>query len=220
MALAADPPESAQAVIKQYVDDLTLALAGLDVAAAGGVLQTLIRTLRSGGRILVAGNGGSSTAAVHVAADLAAATSTFDRPPHVSALTENVARLTAIANDHGFAEVFARQLAGRGGEGDVLLLLSVSGQSANLVRAAEAGRGLGMTVLAALGHAGALASLADRTVVFGEADYGLTEDLHVALGHMAVRALGGGRACRYPAAAGRGDPAGADLMAQRVRRSR
>lgn len=219
MGVAADPAESAQAVIKQYVEDLTLALAALDLDAATDVLQVLIRALWSGRRVLVAGNGGSSTAAIHVAADLSAASAALDRPPHVLALTENIARLTAIANDHSFEEVFSRQLPGRAGPGDVLLLLSVSGQSANLVRAAETGRGLGMTVVAALGHAGALAAIADRTVVLGQADYGLTEDLHVALGHMVVRALGGGDACRYQAA-GHSGPAQADLMAQRVRRAR
>lgn len=192
-----DTTATAGAVVKEYVDDLTQALAGLDVAAATGVLTALTAALRAGHTVLIAGNGGSSTAAVHIAADLTAASGGLEGAPHAAALTENVARLTAIANDHSFEEVFARQLAGRGGPGDVLLLLSVSGQSANLVRAAETGRALGMTVLAALGYAGALAGLADRTVVFGQADYGLTEDLHVALGHMAVRILSGGEACRY-----------------------
>ncbi|NUP48310.1 MAG: SIS domain-containing protein [Catenulispora sp.] len=192
-----DTTASAGAVVKEYVDDLTQALAGLDVASATGVLTTLTAALRAGRTVLIAGNGGSSTAAVHIAADLAAASAGLDAAPHAAALTENVARLTAIANDHSFEEVFARQLGGRGGPGDVLLLLSVSGQSANLVRAAETGRAQGMTVLAALGYAGALAGLADRTVIFGQADYGLTEDLHVALGHMAVRILTGGEACRY-----------------------
>ena len=86
----------------------------------------------------------------------------------------------------------------------MLLLLSVSGRSVNLVRAARVGRELGMTVVAALGNPGDLARLADRTVVFGQSDYGLTEDLHVALGHMAVRVLRGGDACRYHGDSGDG----------------
>jgi D-sedoheptulose 7-phosphate isomerase len=197
MKLTEDLTAAAGAVVKEYVDDLTQALADLDAAAATGVLEAVISTLRTGHRVLIAGNGGSSTAAVHIAADLTAASDMLEGAPHAVALTENVARLTAIANDHSFDEVFSRQLAARGGPGDALLLLSVSGQSPNLVRAAETGRGLGMTVLAALGNAGAVADLADRTVLFGQADYGLTEDLHVALGHMAVRILAGGEACRY-----------------------
>jgi len=105
-------------------------------------------------------------------------------------------------------EIFSRQLVGRARPRDVLLLLSVGGRSANLVRAARVGRELGMTVLAALGNAGGLARLADRPVVFGQGDYGLTEDLHVSLGHMAVRVLRGGAACRYKEI---GDP-GASLQ--------
>jgi len=200
MTPALDADVDTEAVVKQYVDDLTLALAELDVSSLTGVLQTLVDALHGGRRILIAGNGGSSTAAIHIAADLAAASGALTSSPQIVALTENIARVLAIANDYSFDEVFSRQLVGRARPGDVLLLLSVSGRSINLVRAAKAGREIGMTVLAALGDAGGLAALADRSVVFGQADYGLTEDLHVALGHMAVRVLSGGDACRYQAA--------------------
>lgn len=198
----------AETVVKQYVDDLTLALAQLETGSMTDLLETLVLALRAGSRVFVAGNGGSSTAAIHIANDLMAASGALGSAPQVMALTENIARVTAIANDFSYDEIFSRQLMGWGGPRDVLLLLSVSGHSANLVRAAEVGRDLGMTVLAALGNAGDLARLADRPVIFGQADYGLTEDLHVALGHMAVRVLRGGSACRYPGASGDDDPAG------------
>jgi D-sedoheptulose 7-phosphate isomerase len=187
----------AEMVVKQYVDDLTLALAQLETGSMTDLLETLVLALHSSGRVFVAGNGGSSTAAIHIASDLTAASERLSGTPQVVALTENIARVTAIANDYSYDEIFSRQLVGRGRPRDVLLLLSVSGHSANLVQAAEVGRDLGMTVLAALGNAGGLERLADRSVVFGQADYGLTEDLHVALGHMAVRVLHGGDACRY-----------------------
>ncbi|HEU5354714.1 MAG TPA: SIS domain-containing protein [Actinocrinis sp.] len=190
-------PVEAEAVVKQYVDDLTLALAQLEVGSMTAVLEAVLLALHGGRRVLVAGNGGSSTAAIHIASDLTAASSALDSAPQALALTENIARVTAIANDYSYDEIFSRQLMGLGRPRDVLLLLSVSGRSANLVQAARAGRDLGMTVLAALGDGGDLAPLADQSVVFGQGDYGLTEDLHVALGHMAVRALGGGDACRY-----------------------
>lgn len=189
----------AETVVKQYVDDLTLALAQLETGSMTDLLEALVLALHAGSRVFVAGNGGSSTAAIHIASDLMAASGTLGSAPQVVALTENIARVTAIANDHSYDEIFSHQLMGWGRPRDVVLLLSVSGRSANLVRAARAGRDLGMTVLAALGNAGDLARLADRRVVFGQADYGLTEDLHVALGHMAVRVLRGGDACRYTA---------------------
>lgn len=195
-------PAGAAAAVKQYVDDLTLALAQIEVAAVADVLDRLVDALREGRRVLVAGNGGSSTAALHIAADLAAASQPFGPERQAVALTENIARVTAIANDYSYDEIFSRQLPSWARPGDVLLLLSVSGRSPNLVRAAATGRELGMTVLAALGAPGDVAALADRHVVLGQADYGLTEDLHVSLGHMAVRVLGGGEACRVPAAAG------------------
>lgn len=200
---AAASAVEAEEVVKQYVDDLTLALAQLEVGSMTAVLEAVILALRGGGRVLVAGNGGSSTAAIHIASDLTAASATLDSAPQSLALTANIARITAIANDYSYAEIFSRQLTGLGRPRDVLLLLSVSGRSANLIRAAQVGRDLGMTVLAALGDAGELAPLADQSVVFGQADYGLTEDLHVALGHMVVRALSGGDACRYQTAVDR-----------------
>lgn len=190
-------------MVKSYVDDLTLALAQMEAGSTAAVLETLVVAIREGRRVLVAGNGGSSTAAIHIASDLMAASAApGGTAPQAVALTENIARVTAIANDYSYDEIFSRQLPGWARPGDVLLLLSVSARSANLVRAARAGRDLGMTVLAAIGYPGELAALTDRHVVFGQADYGLTEDLHVALGHMAVRVLGGGDACRYRAAVG------------------
>lgn len=205
-ASGSEPAASAgaAAAVKQYVDDLTLALAQIEVAAMADVLECLVVALREGRRVLVAGNGGSSTAALHIASDLTAASQGFGPERQAVALTENIARVTAIANDFSYDEIFSRQLPSWGRPGDVLLLLSVSGRSPNLLRAAETGRELGMTVLAALGAPGDVAALTDRHVLFGQADYGLTEDLHVSLGHMAVRVLGGGEACRVPAAAGAG----------------
>jgi D-sedoheptulose 7-phosphate isomerase len=201
-----DPASAgAETVVKQYVDDLILALAQLETGSLTDLLETLVLALHAGGRVFVAGNGGSSTAAIHIASDLMTASGALGGAPQVVALTENIARVTAIANDYSYDEIFSRQLIGWGRPRDVLLLLSVSGYSVNLVRAARVARELGMTVLAALGNAGDLARLADRHVVFGQADYGLTEDLHVALGHMAVRVLRGGDACRYTTVSGDGD---------------
>ncbi len=199
-ALATRPKSvlvEAETVVKQYVADLTLALAQVGTGPVADLLAPLVLALHVGGRVFVAGNGGSSTAAVHIASDLMAASGRLASAPHVVALTENMARVTAIANDYSYDEIFSRQLMDLGRPRDVLLLLSVGGQSANLVRAARVGRDLGMTVLAALGYQGELARLADRFIIFGQADYGLTEDLHVALGHMVVRMLQGGGASRY-----------------------
>lgn len=200
-SIAKSASAGAEAVVKQYVDDLTLALAQLETGAMTDLLESLVFALHAGRRVFVAGNGGSSTAAIHIASDLMAASDTLGSAPQVMSLTENIARVTAIANDYSYEKVFSRQLMGRGRPQDVLLLLSVSGRSPNLIEAARVARDLEMTVLAALGDEGNIARFVDRPVVFGQADYGLTEDLHVALGHMAVRVLRGGDTCRFAAGA-------------------
>jgi D-sedoheptulose 7-phosphate isomerase len=103
--------------------------------------------LRAGGRLLVAGNGGSAAEAQHLTAELVGKLDR-DRPAlSAIALTAETSSLTAIGNDYGYREVFARQVRAHGRPGDVLLLMSTSGRSTNLLAAAEAGAALGMRVL-------------------------------------------------------------------------
>jgi D-sedoheptulose 7-phosphate isomerase len=181
--------EVSTAVVTGYLADLHATVQQMDLAA---VVAATHRALISGRTVFIAGNGGSATAATHMASDWANASAGLLASPRVVALNDNVARLTAIANDHSYEEVFSRQLYGQGRPGDVLLLLSVSGNSPNLLAAARVAREQGMTVLAALGNRGSVAQLAHYTTVFGAADYGLTEDLHLAVNHMVVRLLDGG----------------------------
>ena len=108
MSPAIDADVDTEAVVKQYVDDLTLALAELDVSSLTDVLRTILDALHHGRRVLIAGNGGSSTAAIHIAADLTAASGPLAAAPQIVALTENIARVLAIANDYSFDEVFSR----------------------------------------------------------------------------------------------------------------
>ncbi|WP_173924179.1 SIS domain-containing protein [Agromyces sp. Marseille-P2726] len=106
--------------------------------------RELAGRLAGGGRLLVAGNGGSAAEAQHLAAEL---TGRFreDRPPFSAiALNTDTSAITAIGNDYGFSEVFARQVRAHGRRGDILLLLSTSGASANLLRAAAAAAELDM----------------------------------------------------------------------------
>ena len=102
LGLTVDDFDEAYRMVKQYVDDLTLALAELDVGSLTDVLQAILDALHTGRRVLIAGNGGSSTAAIHIAADLAAASGALTSSPQIVALTENIARVLAIANDYSF----------------------------------------------------------------------------------------------------------------------
>lgn len=182
--------------VGHYVGDLKTALDRLPGVGIPEFIHDLTQALLAGRGVFIAGNGGSATIASHMAADVTAALDGLGAGirPTVHCLNDNMARLTAIANDFSYREVFAQQLYSLSGEGDVLILVSVSGQSENILAAAEAGRKLDMRTLALVGQQGALSQLSDRAVVVGDADYGLTEDLCLAINHMTVRVLRGVRA--------------------------
>lgn len=186
--------DSALAVVSRYVVDLQSALARVDAGQLARVVGDLVEAIRGRRKIIIAGNGGSATTASHMASDLSAA-SRFGASVIV-ALPDNIARLTAIANDFSYEDVFARQVEAIGQPGDVLVLISVSGDSPNLLAAAAAARKAGMRSLALLGRPGALLPSMDCSVVLGDGDYGLAEDLHLAVTHMAVRMLRGTHAHR------------------------
>jgi phosphoheptose isomerase len=115
--------------------------------------ELLADRLPDGARLLAAGNGGSAAEAQHLTAELVGRFQD-DRPPFSAiALHADTSSLTAIGNDYGYANVFARQVHAHARPGDVLVLLSTSGRSENLLRAADAGRARGATVLAMTGPA-------------------------------------------------------------------
>lgn len=135
---------------------------GADSARVDRWGATLAGVLGGGGRLLAAGNGGSAAEAQHLTSELVGRF-THERPPFSAlALTAETSSVTALVNDYGADEMFARQVQAHGRPGDVLVLLSTSGTSPNVLRAAERGRALGLTVWALTGPApNPLAALAD-----------------------------------------------------------
>jgi len=135
-----------------------------DVASAADLL---VRSLRDGGKLMICGNGGSAADAQHLATEFVS-TLTLDHPrPSIPAiaLTTDTSLLTAIANDFGVEGVFARQVEALARPGDVLLAISTSGSSANVVRAAERARELDVRVVALTGETGgALVAPADVAI--------------------------------------------------------
>ncbi|GAA3733387.1 D-sedoheptulose 7-phosphate isomerase [Plantactinospora mayteni] len=189
---SADPTVShrARTAADNYLGELRKSVDQVDRERLSAVLCTLVGALESGRRVLVAGNGGSATTASHMSADLTAAMAHSGRPAGtVVSLVDNLARLTAIANDVSYEDVFATQVAALGAPGDVLLAISVSGRSANVLAAARRARDLDMTVLALVGQPSPLSTASDHFVLLGQGDYGLSEDLHLTVGHIAVRML-------------------------------
>ncbi|MGW2953276.1 D-sedoheptulose-7-phosphate isomerase [Streptomyces eurythermus] len=145
----------------------------------------LARRLGSGARLLVAGNGGSAAQAQHLTAELVGRYRD-DRPPFSAfALHADTSSTTAIANDYGVQEVFARQTAAHGRRGDVLLLLSTSGASANLLSAAERAHRLGMTVWALTGRSPNPLQLgADEALCVDAPVAATVQELHLVAVHM------------------------------------
>ena len=154
------------------------------------VAEALVACLRAGGKVLLAGNGGSAADAQHLAAELV---NRFlqERPalPAI-ALTTDTSILTATANDRSFEEVFARQVEAVGRPGDLLFLLSTSGRSPNLHRAVQAGRARRMTILALLGgDGGGLPPLCDLALVVPSALSPRVQEVHILIGHILCEAV-------------------------------
>jgi D-sedoheptulose 7-phosphate isomerase len=141
-------------------------------------------TLEAGGRLFFCGNGGSAADAQHLAAEYVVRFRRNRPALPALALTTDTSVLTAGGNDLGFDAIFARQLEAVAREGDLLFLHSTSGESENLIRAAEAGRRLGVTTVAFLAKGGGrLRSLVDRALVVPTDSTARAQEIHLALGH-------------------------------------
>jgi D-sedoheptulose 7-phosphate isomerase len=142
-------------------------------------------TLGRGGRLLVAGNGGSAAEAQHLAAELVGKLRDDRQPLSAIALTAETSSLTAISNDYGYEEVFARQVRAHGRPGDILLLLSTSGRSPNLLTAAAAGREAGLRCWAFTGPVpNPLAEACTDVLAVPSPDPQVVQELHLVSAHL------------------------------------
>lgn len=145
----------------------------------------LARHLGGGGRLLVAGNGGSAAEAQHLAAELVGKLREDRIPLSAIALTPDSSAVTAIGNDYGFDEIFARQVRAHGRRGDILILLSTSGRSPNLVAAAQAATGIGMRTWAMVGESpNPLADICDESLCCPSPDGQVVQELHLVAVHL------------------------------------
>ena len=149
------------------------------------VAQLVISSLCAGGKVLLAGNGGSAADAQHVAAELVGRFRRERKAFPAIALTTDSSILTAVGNDYAFDNIFARQVEALARPGDVLWLFSTSGNSANVLRAAEAGRKRGATIVAFTGgDGGRLAGLAEAALVVPDAATALIQEGHALAYHI------------------------------------
>ena len=145
--------------------------------------------LAGGARVLTCGNGGSMCDAMHMAEELSGRFR-GDRRPFAAQAISDPAHLTCVANDYGFEHVFSRGVQAWGRDGDVLVVFSTSGTSANVVRAAATARGCGMSVAGILGRdGGQLAGLCDWSVVVPGTTSDRIQEVHIKVVHLLIEAI-------------------------------
>jgi len=171
-----------RSVVTGYVASLTDYIDRLDVDALLRIVERLRTARDDGAQVFIAGNGGSAATATHWVNDLGKATQKSGRTRfRVIGLADNISWFSALANDEGYERVFAGQLENLARPGDVLAVISASGNSPNLVRAVEHARAGGMTSIAFLGFdGGRLLDLVDEAfwVRTPPGEYGLVESMH------------------------------------------
>jgi D-sedoheptulose 7-phosphate isomerase len=154
------------------------------------VVATIARSMAAGGRLLTCGNGGSAADAQHIAAELTGRFFRDRRPLPALALHGNTSSLTAIGNDYGYDHVFAREVAAHGRPGDVLLALSTSGNSENVLRAIEAARETRMTVIGLTGESGGkMREVCDVCLCVPSASTPRIQECHILIGHTVCELL-------------------------------
>jgi len=172
---------------KGYLVYLGKLLSQLDCNEVAEFVQCLITARQRGARIFFIGNGGSAATASHFANDIAIGSRSWDQPYRATAFTDNVPVITAIGNDYGYEDVFLLQLKINAVPGDLLVAISASGNSVNLIKAVEYANDHGITTIGLTGFdGGTLRSLCQIGVHIETppGEYGPVEDIHLVLDHL------------------------------------
>lgn len=172
--------------VVDYFGGLKAAVDAMPVDRIEAMGNMLFDAYRHGKQVFIIGNGGSAATASHMACDLGKNTIGPNRPRfRVMSLNDNMPLFSALANDLGYERVFAEQLVNLIRPGDVLIVLSGSGRSPNVLAAMRYARERAATIIALLGRDGGEAiALADECILVPSDDYGLIEDLHMVLDHV------------------------------------
>lgn len=177
---------SKQSIVEKYLSDLHTCLDELppqDIEAIAGII---FNAYKKGKRIFLMGNGGSAATSSHFARDLRIGTACPDKPRlQAISITDNTPMVTAIANDTDYSNIFREQLIGQLKKGDVVIAISASGNSPNVIKAVEYARSEGAVTIGLTGFSGGkLSKLADKSITLSSRDYGPVEDIHLCLAHM------------------------------------
>lgn len=172
---------------KGYLDYLREVLLSLDVEAIGSFIGVLLEARERGARIFFVGNGGSASTASHFANDLAMGCRSWEKPFRAVSITDNVCILTAISNDYGYDEIFVRQLQTQMERGDIVVGISASGNSPNVVKAIEYAKANGAFTVGLTGFdGGQLKTEAHLNlhIPTNKGEYGPAEDGHIIIDHL------------------------------------
>jgi D-sedoheptulose 7-phosphate isomerase len=184
--MANAPVDDVFRYLAQSRDVLTATIENAEfVNALAAAAERVATALAAGGKVLLAGNGGSAADAQHIAGELVGRLN-YDRPPVAAiALTTDSSVLTAIANDYGYAEVFERQVRGLGRAGDVLIVILTSGRSKNLLQAIDAARATGLLVIGLTGETGGdMVSCCDLCLRVPSRVTSLIQQVHIIAAHV------------------------------------
>ena len=147
--------------------------------------RAVVECLRNEGKLLLCGNGGSAADAQHIAAEMSVKMKQVRAPMAAIALTTNSSLLTAQANDLGFETVFSRQIESLGRKGDILVAISTSGKSLNILEGVESAKQMGIKVIGLTGKGGGdLAPASDIAIVVPSDDVPRIQEVHIAIGHL------------------------------------
>ena len=182
---------STQVEFFDYAKRLQATLAGMDFALVAELAEAMRACWQSGNNVFLCGNGGSAGNAVHLANDLVYGVASGKGPGmRAHALSANTSIITCLANDVAYSEIFSVQLSVYAKPGDILIALSGSGNSPNIIRALETAKTLGVKTFAILGFSGGKAKqIADVPIHFPIADMQISEDLQLVVGHMTMQWL-------------------------------
>ena len=188
MADESQTAQDALAPLKRSLEQHLETIQSLLNSKLGEIEQTgqlICRTLAAGNKILLCGNGGSAADAQHIAAELVGRYEQQRRAFPAIALTTDTSALTALSNDYGYEDVFARQVLAHAKAGDLLIAISTSGKSLNIVKAVEEAKGIGCQTLALTGCSGEpLASLCDSALIIPSDRTSRVQEAHITVGHL------------------------------------
>lgn len=173
-------------IIEDYLKGLRSCLDEISRQDLEGIADIIFTAYKKGKRVFIMGNGGSAATASHFTRDLQIGTAVEGKPRiRAISLPDNVALITALANDIDYSSIFKEQLIGQLEEGDVVIGISASGNSPNVLKAIEFARGQGAITVGFIGFGGGkLKEFLHKAIILSSRDYGQVEDVHLSLGHI------------------------------------